>query len=79
MLQVPTRKFESQIKQTLLAGVKLNIHFFMQQKFTQKRRLASANWDMNRVVAIQKNRMSLDWFSADFLCQQSPWTTVLMP
>ena len=42
------------------------------QSIFQKLRLASLNFDMNRVLAIQKNRMSQDWFSADLLCHQSP-------
>ena len=40
--------------------------------FTQKLRLANAKYGMNRVLAIFKNRMSLDWFSADILCRQPP-------
>ena len=30
---------------------------------------------MNRVLAILKNRMSLDWLSADLLCDQPPGDT----
>ena len=41
--------------------------------FTQVSRLAaSVNFDMNRVLAILENRMSLDWFNADLLCHQPP-------
>ena len=35
-------------------------------------RLTIVNSDLNRVQAILKNRMSLDWFSTDSLCQQPP-------
>ena len=44
--------------------------FFHAVNFTQNWRLASVNWDMNKVLAIRKKRMSVEWFSADLLCHQ---------
>ena len=50
------RKLEAHIKQTLLAGVNREQFIFKGVNFTQKSRLASISFDINRVLALLKKQ-----------------------